>query len=153
MKLNWLYFKPFTIHVLILVNSWRKFDFICYVIDFRRRGSKKWIIIDLIYIYRHNKIAYGMNMKYCIIPGWRIMRYMNSNLLLINRFGNFFFVILYVDIYNLISWLQNDKSIIKVYDFIQNIPHSYDKLSHIYNNITFGFEYAIIVVKSRVDHK
>ena len=81
------------------------------------------------------------------------LRYMNSNLLLINRFGNFFFVILYVDIYNLISWLQNDKSIIKVYDFIQNIPHSYDKLSHIYNNITFGFEYAIIVVKSRVDHK
>ena len=21
-------------------------------------------------IYQHNKIAYGMNMKYCIIPGW-----------------------------------------------------------------------------------
>ena len=102
-------------------------------------------------------------MKYCIIPGYSTLytdfiheistidselfdpvilhdlRYMNSNLLLINRFVNFFFVILYVDIYNLISWLQNDKSIIKIYDFIQNIPHSYDKLSHIYNNITFGF--------------
>ena len=100
-------------------------------------------------------------MKYCIIPGYSTLytdllhdlRYMNSNLLLIDRFVNFFFVILYVDIYNLISWLQNDKSIIKIYDFIQNIPHSYDKLSHIYNNITFGFEYAIIVVKGRVEHK
>ena len=63
-----------------------------------------------------------MNMKYCIIPGYSTLytdfiheistidsellhdlRYMNSNLLLINRFVNFFFVILYVDIYNLIS--------------------------------------------------
>ena len=128
-------------------------------------------------IYQQNKIAYGMNMKYCIIPGYSTLytdfvheistidselfdpvilhdlRYMNSNLLLINRFVNFFFLILYVDIYNLISWLQNDKSIIKIYDFIQNIPHSYDKLSHIYNNITFRFEYAIIVVKGRVEHK